>query len=278
MKILFISCWYPAKDDQTNGIYIREHARAIKASGKEIVVIALRISNGNSFFTRKIELFTDESELETHLIHVNSVFWKWLYSIPYFSHRFISNYFSKEIAPKFSPDIIHSNILYPCAIAGDKLARKLKKKHVITEHWSGVEKFMKKNIFRSRGKRAYHNASAISVVSKFLEHSVLPYCNDPKRVQIIPNVVDPSVFFFGDKRESNCVTLTAIATWNRFKMPHLFTEALFIISKDLGKKIILNFIGEGEYLEKIKMSNFTKEENFTINYLGILDRKKVAET
>lgn len=275
MNILFLTNWYPSTEKPVDGVFIREHARAIAGTGNKVVIIAVNIGPKGINAKRRVEVLpNDEFGIETHIIHVPSKLWKWLYSIPFFTYSHIRNYYSDHLAKNFVPDLIHSNVLYPCAIAGDKLAKKLGKKHIITEHWSGVENFMAKNPFRAAGKRAYNNASAITVVSKFLEKKICPFISNTDKIKIIPNIVDPSLFYFEKKKESDSLTFTAIATWNRYKMPHLFTEALNEISKTSPKKIILNFIGQGEYLEEIKK----KKWNFSINYLGNLPRQKVAET
>ena len=273
MNILFLSNWYPTADSPINGIYVREHARAIASAGNKVIVLAVDITSKVSELTQPVTVIPmDEFGVETHIIHIRSRFWKWIYSIPGFSYRYYRNYFNSALVSKFDPDIIHSNVLYPCAIAGHRLAKELKKKHVITEHWSGVENFMKKNPFRRSGMKAYQQAFAITCVSDFLKEKISKYVPDTRKIMIVPNIIDNTIFTYREKKSTDAIVFTAIASWNRYKLPHLFTEALERISKVSPKKIILNFIGEGEFLENIKR----KKWSFTVYYQGNLGRPQVA--
>src|SRR5438132_988294 len=121
MNVLFLSCWYPTKAAPTNGIFIREHARAIAVAGNKVVVIAVNIIPAGKQKKKNVEILQkDEFGIETHIIHVPSKLWKWLYSIPFFTYSYIEKHYREVIASSFEPDLIHSNVLYPCAIAGDK--------------------------------------------------------------------------------------------------------------------------------------------------------------
>ncbi|MBI3502607.1 MAG: glycosyltransferase family 4 protein [Bacteroidetes bacterium] len=270
MNILFLTCWYPTKEIPSKGIFIKEHAKAIHSAGNKIVVAALNVCWGKSFFEKEIEKFTDENGIETHIIHIRSLFYKWIYVNPFHLYKILKTYCKKNILADFSPALIHSNILSPCAILGDWLAKDLKKPHVITEHWSKVDNYMKKNIFSRYGKRAYQNAKAITVVSGFLKKNIEKYVNDASKIKIVPNVVDTKTFFYKPKIKSDKVIFTAVAHWRPPKEPMLFIEAL---NKMENKNSILNMVGEGEQLEAIKKLNL----NFEIHYHGNIPRTKIAE-
>ena len=274
MKILFLSSLYPSKEYPLNGNFIKEHASAIKNAGEEVVVLALNVSYWENVFRKRIEKFTDEYGIETHIIHIQSRFYKWIYINPFFLYSVLQKYFHETIYPSFNPDIIHSNILYPCAIIGDKLSVKYNKTHIITEHWSKVDKYMGTNLLSFQGRRSYRNAKFITVVSKFLKNNISKYLPDSSKIKIIPNVVDINIFSFSPKKSDNDkVIFSCIAKWNHPKQPMLFVNALEQISKIISKKIELHFVGDGSQLIEIKKLNLS----YKIHFYGDIPKLHVAE-
>lgn len=274
MSVLFLSCWYPTEENPLKGIFVREHARAIHASGKKIVVLALNITQGTTFYQKRIEKFSDEQGIETHIIHIRSLFYKWIYINPFRLYSILHTYYKKEILSEFNPDIIHSNILNPCAILGDWLATEHKKPHVITEHWSKVDKYMERNILSYFGKRAYGNAMAITTVSQFLRSRIEKYVSDASKIKVVPNVIDAEMFCFAPKAQSpDRIVFSCIASWVPPKQPVLFVKALQELSRTISKKIELNMVGEGPLLNEIS----ALKVGYTVNYPGKVSRTKIAE-
>jgi glycosyltransferase involved in cell wall biosynthesis len=274
LRILFISCWYPTKENPLKGIFVKEHARAIHSSGEKIVVLGLNVTSATSFYNKRIEKVRDDQGIETHIIHIESFFYKWIYINPFHLYSILRRYFKDEIQPGFDPDIIHSNILNPCAILGDWLSAEYKKPHIITEHWSKIDKYMRKNILSSYGKKAYENAKIITAVSQFLKSGIDKYILKPDKVKIVPNVIDTDLFNFLPKISSDDkMIFSCVATWTPPKQPMLFVNALEKISKNSSKKIELNMVGEGIQLEEVRNAN----ASYQINYHGNLSRQKIAE-
>jgi hypothetical protein len=135
MNVLFFTSWYPNKFSLTDGIFIKEHAKCIKNAGLNIVVLAVISARSNSLFKKEVEVFTDENDLETHIIYLKSRFYKWIYINVPLQSFFAYRYYKKNIANRFPPDFIHSHIIYPAGLIGHRISRKLNKPHIITEHW-----------------------------------------------------------------------------------------------------------------------------------------------
>lgn len=274
MNILFLSCWYPSKADPLKGIFVKEHAAAIHAAGEKVVVLALNVIPGNSFYAKRFEKFTDERGVETHIIHVESMFYKWIYINPFLLYSILHAYFKREILGIFEPDIIHSNILNPCALLGDRLAAAYKKPHVITEHWSKIDKYMNRNILSGYGKRAYENAAAITVVSHYLKEVAGKYVSNSSKIKVVPNVIDTALFSFSPKIASaDKIVFSCLANWTRPKRPELFVNALEEIAKDSAKTIELHVIGEGVLLEEIKR----RKLSYSVVFHGKISRMNIAE-
>jgi hypothetical protein len=153
MKVLFIASWYPNSTNPLKGIFIKKHAEAIKKAGVEIELLALTVSYSKRVFEKKVSKTKDENGVNTHLIEVNSRFYKLIHVDMLLQFTFLKKYFYKEVKPTFTPDIIHSNVLFPAAIMGYWLARKEKIPHVVTEHWSKVDDFFSKSLYSKAGKK-----------------------------------------------------------------------------------------------------------------------------
>ena len=274
MKVLFISAWYPNSVQPLKGIFVKKHAAAIKAAGNDIQVVAITISNSSKTFERKIYSETDENGILTHHIEFNSRFYKWIHLNLFFQYRAISKYVEKSVIPTFKPELIHSNVLYPAGILGYKISKRYNSPHVITEHWSKVDKFMSQSLFSYIGKKAYNNAKAITVVSDFLKKSISKHIADSARIKVVPNVINQAVFTFQSKVSGNSIVFTCVAHWTNPKRPDLIFNALNEISKTSKKSIKLNVVGEGILLEKLKPLKW----NFEINYLGNLIPENLAKT
>jgi glycosyltransferase involved in cell wall biosynthesis len=271
MKVLFISSWYPNSMNPLKGIFVKKHAAAIKAAGADVEVLAITVGPGR-FFQIRIDTSIDEYGITTHKIEFNSWFYKLIHLDLLIQFGFIRQIYYKRIKPKFQPDIIHSNVLYPAGVLGHKLAKKENLPHIITEHWSKVDKFMESSLYKGSGMKAYNSAKYVTVVSRFLKESIAKHIIDKEKIKVVPNAVDTNVFYFSEKKPNEKLTFTCVAHWTFPKRPDIIFNALEKFSG--GKKnIILNIIGEGPLLNELKV----KKWNFKVNYLGNLDRKDIAE-
>jgi glycosyltransferase involved in cell wall biosynthesis len=272
MNLLFFTCWYPNKYNSNNGIFIKEHAKCVKSTGNEIIVFAVISLKSNCIYSKEITVFIDENGIETHILYLKSKYYKWIYiNIPLQFH-IAYRYYKQKIAGKFSPDIVHSNILYPSGLIGNLISNKIAKPHIITEHWSKLNKFFKKSIYTFYGRKVYNNAKRITVVSDFLMNSVKQFTSNNNIIKI-PNVINESFFYKQKNPTADCIHLCAIATWKYPKLPFLIMDAIQSAQNNISKKFILNFIGEGPlYKEMIEKSS---SYSFQINFLGKLGRIEV---
>jgi hypothetical protein len=67
----------------------------------------------------------------------------------------------------FKPEIIHSNVIHPMGILGDKLSKFLHIPHIITEHFTGIQRILDNLLIGKYAKKAYINAHKILPVSQF---------------------------------------------------------------------------------------------------------------
>lgn len=266
-SILFFSYWYPNKANSSFGIFIKRHAQAIQVENN-IQVLAISILKGPGLFKKSIAVYKDESGIQTHHLYLESSFNKLLYVLLPLHYLIAKKYIRKSIQPHFSFKIIHSNVLFPCAIVGYWLSKHFKTKHYISEHWSKIDKFFKRSIYAHSGKKTLESAQGISCVSELLAVTVRPHTGNP-HIQIIPNVIDSTRFYYDASIQKNEVfTFIAVAHWTIPKNPFLYTEALkqLVVDKKIENfKLVL--IGSGPLLDAIK----EKDYPYPIEYKGNMD-------
>lgn len=273
MKVLFISSWYPNSTSSVKGVYVKKHAHAAHRAGAEVVVLAVSVNPSKAFFQKKITTGYDEAGVMTHNIELNSRFYKFIHLDLWWQYAVLKHCYYKHIRPVFKPDLIHSNVLYPAAILGHFLSQKEKLPHVVTEHWTKVDKFMERSLYSNLGRKAYHFAASITVVSEYLRKNVSKYLSKPSKVEIVPNVIDSAIFSYKPKAANpDSYAFSCVANWRTPKRPELIFNAIEYVSKQVSRKFILNVIGEGPLLSELK----NKTWNFEVIYHGALPATGVA--
>lgn len=271
-KILFITCWYPTQKLPAKGVFIQRHAEAIRLTNPNLLVVSINVElDSHILKTCWIER-KEFSGLNVLELRISSRFYKLILALM----PLMRNIYAKKIIRQingFDTTHIHSNIISPAAFIGYSLSKKLKKPHIITEHWSKIDRFMKYNLYSSFAKKIYKNAKAVTVVSKYLSRNVLKHTPEAA-VHIIPNVVNTKLYFCKPfiPSTNKSIVFTAIASWKHPKRPDLFLSALEIVSRKINKKIIINIIGDGEQLIQLKKAHY----NFQIIWHGYKAGKEIV--
>jgi len=281
MNILFLSSWYPTKSNPNFGIFVKEHAHAIQLKNN-IVVLACVINKTSDVFSKTITDTIDESGMRTVLIEINTRFNDILHYILPLQYLIINRIFRKNIATHFTPDIVHSNVIFPSGIIGNYLSLRIKKPHIITEHWSRIEGLLNKPVLSDIAVNSYKNASRILPVSEFLMNrmkTILPTVEVTK-FRVVGNVIDSEQFHFkAKKRIDNSLRFCAIAAWSNKKIPdkkpELFIEALSLLQKQINQTIILTMIGDGDKV--IELQDLCNEKGIHADFTGYLDKPEIAK-
>lgn len=274
MKVLILTSWYPNSSSPVKGIFVKNHAHAIRSADVDVRLLALVVNPSKKWFSIKKSRFADEVGMITYLIEINSRLSDFIHWSIFYQYRLIKKYYLKHIEPEFKPDIIHSNVIYPAAVMGHWLADKIGSKHVVTEHWSKVDKFMHRPYFSKLGLSAYNQADAITTVSAFLRAKVVKYLRDPQKMTVIPNVVNLDLFNNTPARDHGSLDLSfiCVATWSPPKRPDLIFHALEKVAGTIDRHIVLNVVGEGPLLNELKPQKWS----FKINYPGYISQKELV--
>lgn len=281
MKVLFISSWYPTKENPHYGIFVKEHARAIKTTTTDIRVLAVVVLRAKPYIKVSHREYIDESGIKTFEIIIHSRFRDIIYHLVPLQNRIAYKYYKNSIEAFFSPDIIHSNVIFPAGIIGDYFAKKLEKPHIITEHWSKIDGLLKKPYLSSLARNSYKRACRILPVSQFLKENMLgllPNLSSDK-LKVISNVISSETFDYKEKKlHEDEINFCAVATWatkrKPDKKPELFIEALAAVQKMTTKKIRLTMVGGGNRITELK--NLCKQLDLTADFIGYQTKKQIA--
>jgi glycosyltransferase involved in cell wall biosynthesis len=250
-KVLFFSYWYPNIFKTNKAIFVKRHAQAL-AKVYETEVLAIHVYKNASLLKIKYQLEIDENELKTHHVYIGSFAYKLIYVLLPLQYLIIRFYIRKKIKATFHFNVIHSNVIFPCAIVGDWLSSKYNCKHIITEHWSKVDKFFRVSLYQSFARKALNKAQAITCVSSQLQNTLQKYHQNQKSF-IVPNVVNVASFFYDEKIEKfPKFTFTAVAHWHYPKNPFYFLQALKqLLEEGLLTDFNLVLVGKGVILDEI---------------------------
>jgi len=281
MNILFFTYWYPTLKKPNSGIFIREHAKAVSFDANGVFVLHVNYEKTKTLFKIKNEYIIEKSGVIVYRINIYSLFvnfLKTLHSLNYAIVRFILR---KKIFPSFSPDIIHSHVVYPAGIIGNRVSKDLYIPHIITEHWSGITKMLSTPYRKIFPMKAYKDANYICPVSNFLANQLKN--NAPvsdKQIKVIPNVIDNSLFTYRKKvKKSNKIRFLAIARWikrkNSAKRPDLIIKSLAALNDQINQDVELEIIGGGSLIPELK--ELTNQYKLNVEFSGWLPKEKLVE-
>ncbi len=202
LKVLFITTWYPTRENPVGGVFVREHAKAVNRYDDVVVIHSTgRPPRTKGFWSMEKE--TDESLTEsitTFRLHyrrfpipktnyLNNLFCV----LKIFDNIWFFKAFDLILSLGFRPDIIHVHHYdagIPCIFIG-------KTQHipvVITEHSSTFPRRMLSRLEIIKAKLIFRNAALVFPVSYALQKGIEDY-GIRGNFEVVPNAVDTSVFY-----------------------------------------------------------------------------------
>jgi glycosyltransferase involved in cell wall biosynthesis len=195
--ILFLTSWYPVKENPVHGIFIRGHAEALSKYTKVVVAYAYSSKNGPFY------------EVEETKVNDNFVEYRVRYPKP--EHRifgitpftqtikFKKAYkllLSKLIEKKIEVNAIQVNIVFPVAIALPVFKNYYKVKHTIAENWSGYlasDGNYRGTAMKHYTKQCFESADKIWHVSQLQKEAMIAH-GLTGNFELLYNTVNTDVF------------------------------------------------------------------------------------
>lgn len=253
--ILFISSWYPNRNDPTFGIFNRFFAEAVSLYHHVSVLnVASELNLPDTYeFTE-----THEPNLDTVSIYYRKITSK----IPLISniikrkrvlHAFDMG-FKKIVEKNGKPDIIHLNVVMPMGIAAYHLSKKYNIPYVINENWSGY----------TEEDGQYHGFTQVYFTQKIVKEAkhLMPTSDYLKNAMmkrglkgnytVIPNVVNVDAFKPLNHTENKKKKFIHISSLNDREKNVSGLIRAFAQALKTHPGISLNIVGEGVDKEKYK--------------------------
>jgi glycosyltransferase involved in cell wall biosynthesis len=195
IKVLFISQWYPHRYDQMSGLFVQKHAEAVSIFCN-VRVLYVHADENISNFEVEEKLHTGFRELIVYYPNKKGR--------PFYAIRKATNYliaYKKGMdilrAEKFTPDIVHANILTRTGLIAYILKLWKGIPYVVTEHWSRY--LPNRNAYNGAIRKlitriVVKNATAILPVSEILKKGMLSNNLLNNNYIIVSNVVDNNFF------------------------------------------------------------------------------------
>jgi glycosyltransferase involved in cell wall biosynthesis len=270
LHVLFLPSWYPSPYNPTLGNFVQRHAEAV-----------------NTFCTVTVlAIFSDKDLKETELVDsiVNGVR---TITVHYLKNNSFSSWKAYRLGWKYiyrefgKPDLIHVHIAYPAGVFALWVKIFYKIPFVVSEHWSAYLPFNRHKLSRIANwmsKRIFRKASCIMPVSQSLQDAINKDFAPSGSFQIVPNVVDTSLFYPADNKPvKNKTQLLHVSTLDE-EAKNIF--GLFRVISNLAdtrKDFELHIINE--YPSKVHEDYAGQLGllNKLVFFHGSMERQQVAE-
>jgi L-malate glycosyltransferase len=271
--ILFISSWYPNRNNPTHGIFNYNFASA--ASLYHIVSVIHVCSEAN--LTGDFEVVSSN---EQQVLSIIVYYKKVNVSIPLISHfvkwrKQLKAYklaYSILLQKLSKPDLIQLNVVSPAGAAVLYLSKKFNIPFVVNEGWTGYmpEDGRYNNwLIKMLTKKVVSKAKAIMPVSKRLKQAMLTH-NLLGNYTIVPNLVDVKSFSIANVVQKDVVSFIHISALDDAQKNVSGIISSFAKAHKQNNQMRLKIIGDGE--DKLMLENLADKLNVSnvITFTGKL--------
>ena len=271
IKVLFISQWYPNRNDPMFGLFVQKHAEAVSLYAN---VATLYVHPETSISKPDVQITSEKGFQEIRVYYPssgNSLISKLNKQINYLKAYKLG---FKTLHESWGfPDIIQASIFTRTALIAAFYKLKYKKPYAVIEHWT---RYFRENTFRNGLHRrlsalAAKQADAIMPVTKHLQTCMEKLGMKNYNYKIINNVVDDIFFEQLAKPSGNKIRILNITCFDdaQKNLSGLLNviEKLYIKRQDFE----LVLVGEGIDFDFIKtLSQHKKLENSVVKFTGML--------
>jgi L-malate glycosyltransferase len=287
MNVVFLARWYPTPDHPYYGVFIREHAKAVRAAGNEVAVLDVPgvPAPVRGLWRMQEELDPGLTEgIPTYHVASRWIVTRRLARISYWISY--SNYVLSVLRAMrrlrrsgFRPDVIHAHVYsagVPAVIAGKLLRLPV----VITEHSTAFPQRTLDAGAAKKARFAFGRAGRVLPVCSFLQDAIEAY-GVRADFEVVPNAVDSSVFFTDPRRKRGRGPRRLLFVGNLEPTEHKGFPTLVAALASLPgprRNWHLDVVGDGpsrqHYERMVEAAGLTD----AVTFVGRLSKPAVAET
>ncbi|RPI32270.1 MAG: glycosyltransferase family 4 protein [Chloroflexota bacterium] len=270
-SIVFITYWFPAPHNPVNGIFIREHARAV---AQRHFVTVMHIQGIQPALGQQRTLQDQDGTLTVYRIRypkpaIPKTAWLRLWTS--------AQAVIKELDQAGKrPDILHANV-FSSAGLGYALSKRFGIPCVLTEHASSFPLNQIKPLEMVSYRFYMNRLMLIMPVSDNLrQHMIRHGVRGPFRV--VPNTVDTQLFkpaLTKTRVQSGVKEILITANLNAVKAVHLLIQALAALQEERSD-FHLSIIGDGPLRSDLLALADKLQVSSRISFLGVKSKSEVA--
>ncbi len=275
-KILFLTSWYPSKENETLGNFVEKHADCASEVADIVVLYATSSENVSDLTIEE----RDHKGFKEVLVYYPKIRSK----LPGFSSIKKLNTYKDALWKAYDSigidfDLVHLNVAFPAGLFALELKEKLNIPYILLEHWTGYLSHTndyKKATYpiKRMHKKVFRSAERLLTVSEHLGTSIkdLGLRDD---FMVFPNVVDEKAFFIKKSfSESNVLRIIHVSSFND---DHKNISGMLMAISKLERPFELTLITESS-IDTVEQ--FVKEAGIDLDKVKIysrLDPGKVAD-
>ncbi len=269
LHILFLSSWYPTDIKPLLGNFVKKH---IDLVAQKHFVTVIDLQADTIIKSHEISKTSNDNLTEIIVKYPKS-------SNPIRQYINAKKAFRHGVQSVENVDIIHGNIILSKGLQFIWAKKYFQKPLVITEHasyfskpksksWNWKEKYILKSVIK--------NADVFTAVSEFLKNEIL-YSFPDLKIEILPNVIDDSIFTLKQKTESSKTKFIHISTLDeRYKNINGIIDACNFLKNQGETNFELEIISDENYdtIQK-KVINLSLQN--LIKFSGPLQTSEIAK-
>ena len=272
MRILIIARGYPTKDYPLNGIFEYDQAKALAASGHEVIFAAIDLRS-----IRRVRRWGTHSFSQDG-VHIEAVSLP-LGNLPkpilhFTRQQALKRQYNNVVLNYGRPDIIHSHFIEQ----GYAVVKVLSDQGIPlfhTEHYSGMNQAKLSDYYTKLGSETYKKMTKVLVVSNHLRKNL----EDKFGIEatVVPNIVDLSAFNTEIKpKDMSQFNFISVGRLDKNKRMDLLINAFHQAFKD-DPTVNLFIIGDGPEREHLDQLIKNYKLSVRVHLLGQQDRVNIAK-
>jgi glycosyltransferase involved in cell wall biosynthesis len=246
-KVLWLASWYPNQLSRFDGDFLQRHAKAVSLFCRVHVIYVVKDECRIVTDKYKAEETTD-SNLTEQIIYYTSFKTRIKILDKYFSQKKYNQLYKRAInryiANIGKPDLVHVQIAMKAGLAALWIKRKWGIPYIVSEQWTGYLSNADHKIsdypfiYRNWIKHVLTEAFIVSVVSDYLGSAIQNHFQTVE-YRVIPNVVDTTIFYPAQNKNSAKTRFIHISNMNYQKNTKAILEALYLLKNEEAFEIYL---------------------------------------
>lgn len=255
-RILFLPAWYPTRNDNMGGIFVRAFGWAMLEKAKVHVLHVAGERNLKNLFEYVV---TYDKGLETHIVYYRKPLQKNIFTVFFeglmYGFATFLGYF-KYRSKHERPDVFHVFVLTRTAVLPYVLSLFIKTKYYITEVWSRYlpeDNTFNGNFRKWLTRKIVRRSSGISTVSVSLKNALIKHNLNHSNFKVIHSVV-PSSFFKTElipHNKNGVIKFLHVSCFDDYIKNISGMLNAFKIVEDEGFEFELELIGNGADFEEM---------------------------